>query len=124
VTDGRSAATTRYLLVESRGPWSGPGCAAFVRDAAVLARAGNDVRLVLIQDAVCCGIPGAGVGVGVLNAAEVDDALDAGVRVVADRFSAQHRGLLADNLRDSVRMVEMADIARWALDPDVRVVWH
>lgn len=105
-----------YVLIETAGPWRGPGCARFVSDAVNLCRAGHPVQLVLLQDGVAAAVPGA-VG-------ELDDVLEEGVEVWADDFSLAQRGLPVERLTPATRVVTMAEIATRILDPATRVVWH
>ncbi len=105
-----------HLLVETGGPWSGPSCARFLRDAQALAGTGQPVRLVLIQNGVTAAVRGALPELGGLP--------DAGVEVWADDFSLGQRGLLRSALEPSVRVVGMPEITARLLEPSVRVVWH
>lgn len=104
-----------HLLIESRGPMAGPGCASFLTDAATLARTGGRVELLLIQD-------------GVVAAAnpqpELTALVQAGGRLLIDAFSAAQRALGAADLGVPGRLVDMEEIAGRVLDPTTRVVWH
>ncbi|WP_411107521.1 hypothetical protein [Streptomyces sp. cmx-4-9] len=105
-----------HLLVETKGPWSGPGCAGFLRDAAALARRGDRVRLLFIQD---------GVSAAVADASdEAASAAHAGCEIWVDRFSLAQRGLQESGLLPAAAPVAMTEVAACVLDPDVRVVWH
>lgn len=106
-----------HLLVESRGPWAGPGADRFLGDAAVLARLGHPVLVLLVGDAVtsAVAVPGS-VSLTELSAAGAD--------VVVDRFSLLQRGLGAAGLHPGTRPGGMDDVAASALHPDVKVVWH
>ncbi|NJC70670.1 hypothetical protein HC031_13240 [Planosporangium thailandense] len=105
-----------HLLIESQGPFAGPACASFLRDAATLAASGEAVTLLLLQDGV-----GAAVEPG---APTLADPLARGVRVWADDFSVAQRGIHPDDLPAAVRVVSMSDVAELVLLPGVRVVWH
>lgn len=107
---------TPHLLIESQGPWAGGACAGFLRDARDLARLGHRVQLLLIQEGVGAAVSGTPAGVG--------EAAAAGAEVLVDDFSLAQRGLGADRLLPTARIVDMAEVASRLLDPDVRVVWH
>ncbi|MFE1872553.1 DsrE family protein [Streptomyces sp. NPDC059496] len=110
------APSTSHLLVETKGPWSGPGCAGFLRDARDLARTGHRVRLLFIQDGVSAAVAG--------SLGETASAAAAGCEIWVDRFSLAQRGLDESGLLPEARPVEMPQVAAWVLEPDVRVVWH
>lgn len=111
--------TTRrpHLLVESRGPWAGPGGARFLDDAAVLARLGHPVLVLLVGDAVTSAV-------AVPGSVSLTELSVTGADVVVDRFSLLQRGLGGAALHPGTRPGGMADVAAAALDPDVSVVWH
>jgi predicted peroxiredoxin len=103
------------LLVESRGPWAGPGCARFLADAAALAAAGRGVRLLLVADAVTAAVaPGQAVRAP----------LDSGVEVWVDDHALRRRSLCSDDLASGVQVRSMAAVAQAVLAPGVRVVWR
>lgn len=99
---GPGAVTRRHLIVESHGPWRGPGCHSLVTDATVLARAGHPVTLHLVADGVHAAVPGA------LPA--LDTALEAGVVVRADRLSCDERAL-TDHTDARVGHADPAELA-------------
>ncbi|MBP8534902.1 DsrE family protein [Streptomyces sp. MK37H] len=108
-----------HLLIESRGPWAGAACGAFVRDARTLALSGHPVQLVLVQDAVT-----AAVCEPEEDSAEVRALAEAGGEVWVDDFSLAQRGLPADRLIPEARVVGMPEVSARVLAPGVRVVWH
>ncbi|MFI6849629.1 hypothetical protein OG535_07030 [Kitasatospora sp. NBC_00085] len=110
----RSRQTLRYLLVESQESATEEAL-AFVGDGAVQARAGHEVTLFLVQG---------GVSLALGDRPELADFLDAGGRLLADRFSLDQRGIAASALRPETIPAEMDEIARLVLDPAVRTVWH
>jgi predicted peroxiredoxin len=105
-----------YLLIETGGPWRGPGCARFLSDAAGLAAAGHDVQVVLLQDGVAAALPGA--------VAELTELIERGAEVLADDFSLMQRGLWPDRLLGGVKVASMGDIAERVIEPKTRVVWR
>ncbi|WP_329468148.1 hypothetical protein [Streptomyces sp. NBC_01431] len=110
------AGNISHLLVESKGPWAGPSCAGFLRDAVELAESGQRVRMLLIQDGVAAALDGA------LPAAR--ELADADAELWVDRFSFEQRGLPEAALPATARLVDTAEITAQILEPDVRVVWH
>lgn len=117
-----TAAWREHLLVDSHGPWSGPGWAGFLADAAELAdagrRAGRRTRVLLVQDGVLGAVDGADGG------APLDPLLAAGGELWVDRFSWDQRGLAGQRARAGVRWSDLDEAAGWVLDPGVQVVWR
>ena len=113
--DGRSG-WQEHLLVDSHGPWDGPGRARFLADAAALARAGRRTRVLLVQDGVLGALAAA--------SASLEEVLDAGGELCVDRFSWQQRGLAGQRPRPGVRWSDLDEAAGWVLDPGVQVVWR
>jgi hypothetical protein len=105
-----------YLLVETQGPWKGPGCGCFIADADTLARSGEAVWLVLLEDGVTSAVG--------TRVPELLDLVRNGGRLWIDSFSLAQRSLTAAPLVGGHELVEMDDVARKLLDPDVRAVWH
>ncbi|MCZ4123112.1 DsrE family protein [Streptomyces sp. H39-S7] len=107
-----------HLLMESKGPWTGPSCAAFLRDARDLARIGHPVQLLLIQDGVGAAVRDPSASAGTREVAE------AGGEIWVDDFSLAQRGLSDSDLLPSARVVGMSEVSARVLDPAVKVVWH
>lgn len=105
-----------FVLIESNGRESGPGCARFLTDATALARAGHPVRVVLVQEGVTAALPGA--------LAELDQALRAGAELWVDEFSVAQRGLDTGALVPEAQLVGMGEVAGELLAADTKVVWH
>lgn len=105
-----------HLLVDSRGPWDGPGWVRFLDEAATLARAGRRTRVLLVQDGVLGAVAGA--------PPHFDPLLAAGGELGVDRFSWVQRGLAEEELRPGVRWSDLDEAAGWVLDPTVQVVWR
>ncbi|HZN18974.1 MAG TPA: hypothetical protein VFB84_12495 [Micromonosporaceae bacterium] len=104
-----------YLLIESTGPQAGPGGQRFLDDAAWLARGGEQVTVLLVDN----GVAGA-VGV----AAAAAELLRAGGTLWVDDFSLRQRALAERDLVPGVQVVGIADVARRLLADGVRAVWH
>lgn len=105
-----------HLLIETQGPWKGPGCSRFIADADTLARAGERVWLFLTEDGVT-----AAVGTPV---PELLDLVRNGGRLWIDSFSLRQRALAKAPLAAGHELVSMDDVAGKLLDPAVRAVWH
>ena len=105
-----------HVLIETQGPWKGPGCGRFIADADTLACDGEGVWLVLLEDGVT-----AAVGTPV---PELLDFVRNGGRLWVDSFSLAQRALTAVRLVGGHELVEMDDVAGKLLDPTVRAVWH
>ncbi|GGQ06465.1 hypothetical protein [Streptosporangium pseudovulgare] len=105
-----------HLLIETRGPWEGPACARFLADAVDLARGGDRVCVLLLQDGVT-----AAVG---RPLPEVETLVGLGAGVWVDRFSVEQRALSKVPAAGGTEQVEMDRVAALLLDPGVRVVWH
>jgi sulfur relay (sulfurtransferase) complex TusBCD TusD component (DsrE family) len=103
----------QYLLVATQ---SGGTAERFLTDAAVLAGAGERVRLFLAADGVALGIRGASSG--------LPQFLSAGGQAWIDEFTLAHRALHGAALTPGVRTTGMGDLADWLLEPGTRVVWH
>ena len=105
-----------HLLVETQGPWAGPGCEKLLGDAVTLAASGDSVRVLLLQDAVSAALPHASRALGAL--------LEAGGEALVDGHSLAQRGLTAADLRRGAAVVDMDAVGAAVLDAGVRVVWR
>ncbi|WP_216206400.1 hypothetical protein [Amycolatopsis aidingensis] len=110
------SAGSRYLMIESQGPWSGPNASRFVRDAGELAAAGHEVVLLLVQDGVLAAVPEASTA--------VRGVLDGGGQVWVDGFSLRQRALAATAPPAGTVLVEMDAVAEELLSTDGQAVWH
>ena len=77
---------SNYLLIESRDPFSTQAVASHVELAVALRRAGSRVTLYLVQNGVLPCRAGA-------DGDALNEALAAGVEVLADDFSLRERGI-------------------------------
>ena len=105
-----------YLLVESQGPWAGPGCRKLLWDTLALADLGHDVWLFLVDDGATTALDRAD--------APLADVLGAGVRVWVDEFSVRRRCLAETSLAAGVELVGIEKLAGKLLEAGLRVVWH
>jgi len=77
---------SRYLLIESRDPFSTQAVLGHVELAVALRRSGSEVALYLVQNGVLPARAGA-------DGDALHEALAAGVEVLADDFSLRERGI-------------------------------
>ncbi|GGO79961.1 DsrE family protein [Wenjunlia tyrosinilytica] len=106
---------SRYLLIESQGTWAGPNAGRFLDDARVLAEAGHEVRVFLVQDGVFAAAPGV---------PQLERLAKAGAEVWVDDFSAAQRALAARSLSPHVTVVGMDRAAELLMSESCRAVWH
>ncbi|MFB7668828.1 hypothetical protein ACFC1R_33725 [Kitasatospora sp. NPDC056138] len=105
-----------YLLIESQGPWGGPGADRFVADAVRLRESGHPVSLFLVENGVTAALTG--------GAPVLDELLELGGQLWVDAFSLDHRALGPDRLLPGAQLVDMDRVAAKLLEPGVRGVWH
>ena len=84
-----------YLFLESRSPADRSEVARSCAMAAALAARGEQVTIFLVQNGVFAARQGA-------DAAALEAAARAGVRILADDFSLRERGIPADRLHAGV----------------------
>ena len=107
---------SRYLMIESRSPMES-GDARYLYDLATgLASGGDEVSLFLVENGVMAARKGA-------SAPGLDVAHDAGVRLMADRFALDERGISLDSLRNDVEAAELAFVVDMLAD-GAKVIWH
>lgn len=106
----------KYMLIESRDPFESNDV-AFSYDLALgLAKAGNEVTLLLVQNGV---LPAR-------NGAKVDGlaaVIKAGVKVLADEFSLAERGIAASRLTAGVQSTGL-DVAVEHMAAGHKTLWH
>ncbi|MFF2651049.1 DsrE family protein [Streptomyces sp. NPDC058045] len=106
---------SRYLLIESQGTWAGPNAARFLGDARVLAEAGHQVCVFLVQDGVFAAAPGI---------PELESLTKAGAEVWVDDFSAAQRALGERALSPHVTVAGMDRASEMLMSEGCRTVWH
>ncbi len=87
---------SKYLLIESRDPFSSNAVHGHVELAVALKRGGSDVSLYLVQNGVLPCRSGA-------DGEALHEALTAGVEVLADDFSLRERGIADQDVARGVR---------------------
>ena len=106
----------RYLLIESRDPFDSNDVHFCCDLAQQLAAAKHEVTLFLVQNGVLPARPGARSG-------DLARVAGAGVRVLADSFSLEERGIDARRLASGVAAAPL-DIVVDALAEGTKAIWH
>ena len=106
----------KYLLVESRDPWESSGPEQSRALAATLARGGDTVTYLLVQNGV---LPARRCP----SSSELSSLAAAGVEVLADDFSLRERGIPADRLAEGVKASPL-DVVVDAMAEGQKVIWH
>lgn len=105
----------KYLLIESRDPYEYADAKEFAEWAAALANAGNQVSLFLVQNAVLPLRKNARGGT--LQSLS-------GVKVYADDYSLQARGIGAGQLTPGVEVTGISRLVDLLMEDGVKAVWH
>ena len=107
---------SRYLLIESRSPMESGDVSYLYNLATGLASGGNEVSLFLVENGVMAARSGA-------SASGLDAAGNAGVRLLADQFALEERGISATSLRDNVVAAELEVVVDLLAD-GAKAIWH
>lgn len=105
---------TGYLLIESRDPFESNDVGYYYELARDLSDAGNQVTLLLVQNAVLAARPSA-------QAPKLRELVGSGVKVLADDFSLQQRGIT--KLLDGIETAAI-DVVVDHLEAGHRALWH
>jgi hypothetical protein len=105
----------RYLIIESRDPFGGDAATSYEL-AASLAREGNQVTLLLVQNGV---FPARRCR----SSSLVEACARAGVRVIADEFSLRERGITRARMSPEVEAAPI-DCAIDELERGAKALWH
>ena len=105
---------TEYLLIESRDPFESNDVGYYYELARGLSDAGNHVTLLLVQNAVLAARASA-------QAPKLRELVGSGVKVVADDFSLQQRGIT--KLLDGIETAPI-DVVVDHLEAGHRALWH
>ncbi len=106
----------KYMLIESRDPFTSNEVARNYALAAGLAGSGNDVTVFLVQNGVLPARAGAAAN-GLSGASE------AGVTVLADDFSLRERGIGENQLVSGVSPAPL-DIVVDGMVDGAKTLWH
>jgi hypothetical protein len=106
----------KYLLIESRDPFDSNDVAFSYDLASGLAKAGHEVMLLLVQNAVLPARRGA-------KAEGLTSAMQAGVRVLADHFALRERGIPHTRLNPGVEPAPL-DVVIDHMAEGHKTLWH
>jgi hypothetical protein len=103
-----------YLLIKSRDPFESNDVSYYYELAKGLVDAGNDVTLLLVQNAVMAARPST-------QSTTLSVLKQGGVKILADDFSLRERGI--STLVDGV-VAAPIDIVVDYLEADHKTLWH
>ena len=106
----------KYMLIESRDPFESNDVGFSYELASGLAKAGNEVTLFLVQNGVLPVRKGAKVD-------SLTSVIQAGVKVLADDFSLQERGIDKARLVAGIEPAPI-DVALDHLAAGHKTLWH
>jgi predicted peroxiredoxin len=106
----------KYMLIESRDPFDSNDVAFCYELAIGLAKAGNEVTLMLVQNGVLPARRGA-------KADGLAAVLEAGVKVLADDFSLAERGIEASRLAAGIASTPL-DVVIDHMAAGHKTLWH
>jgi hypothetical protein len=103
-----------YLLIESRDPFESNDVGYYYELARGLSEAGNQVTLLLIQNAVLASRPSA-------QAPQLRALVSTGIKILADDFALQERGIT--KLLDGIQIAPI-DVVVDHLEAGHKILWH
>jgi predicted peroxiredoxin len=106
----------KYMLIESRDPFDSNDVAFCYELAIGLAKAGNEVTLMLVQNGVLPARRGA-------KADGLAAVLKAGVKVLADDFSLAERGIEPSRLAAGIASTQL-DVVIDHMAAGHKTLWH
>jgi len=105
-----------YLLIESLDPFESRDSEHYWEMATGLAKGGDQVTVLLVQNGVLAARAGARVdGIGALT--------NAGVEVLAEDFALRERGIRADGLAPGVKVAPLETVLDHMAEGR-KVLWH
>jgi sulfur relay (sulfurtransferase) complex TusBCD TusD component (DsrE family) len=115
---------TDYILIESRDPFESAEVGRFLELAEGLAKEGSEVTLFLVQNAVMASRHGARANFPDNTRVPSLAALAAnGVKVLADSFSLQERGISPNRLVPGVTVASLSAVIDH-MAAGRRALWH
>jgi len=105
-----------YILIESRDPFDSAETARFLDLAEGLAKDGSEVALFLVQNAVMAARHGA-------HASALASLASNGVKVLADSFSLQERGISPNRLIAGIAVAPLSSVIDY-MAAGRRALWH
>ena len=106
----------KYLLIESRDPFTCQDVATNLEVAGGLAAQGNEVTLFLVQNGVLPARPGEA-------SKAYSQVAKSGVRVLADEFSLRERGISAGRLAAGITSSPLDFVIDEMLEGS-KTIWH
>jgi len=103
-----------YLLIESRDPFESNDVGYYYGLASGLVEAGNQVTLLLVQNAVLAARPSAQVP-------QLQALIGSGVKVLADDFALKERGIT--KLLDGIEIAPIEVVVNH-LEAGHKTLWH
>ena len=108
---------SQYLIIQTQDPFESATFDRTLKLAGDLSKAGNDVTLLLAQNGVLPARPTKA------SASLTALAQAGGVRVLADRFALESRGIAATDVLPGIGVTEL-DVVIDALAAGAKVLWH
>jgi sulfur relay (sulfurtransferase) complex TusBCD TusD component (DsrE family) len=105
-----------YILIESRDPFDSAEAGRFLDLAEGLAKEGGEVALFLVQNAVLAASHGA-------HSAALAALASNGVKVLADSFSLQERGISPNRLLAGIAVAPLSAVIDY-MAAGRRALWH
>ena len=105
-----------YILIESRDPFESADVSRFLDLAEGLSKEGGEVALFLVQNAVLAARHGA-------NASALATLAANGVKVLADSFSLQERGISPNRLIAGIAVAPLSAVIDY-MAAGRRALWH
>ena len=105
-----------YILIESRDPFESADVSRFLNLAEGLSKEGGEVALFLVQNAVLAARHGA-------NAAALAALAANGVKVLADSFSLQERGISPNRLIAGIAVAPLSAVIDY-MAAGRKALWH
>jgi predicted peroxiredoxin len=108
----------KYLLIESRDPFENRESEKFLEMAGDLAKNGDRVILFLVQNGVLVSRKGS------LFTPKIKELLKHNVRIHADTFSVDERGIQERERLDQISLSGINEMLEILLEPGTKVIWH
>ncbi len=106
------------LLIESRDPFEFQDVQQFYDLAHQLSQSGHQVTMYLVQDGVFAARSGAKTG-------KFGDLAKAGkIKILADDFSLEERGILQDSMASGIQPSNIDHLVDLMLDGSPKTIWH
>src|SRR5262249_48664908 len=119
----RSTRMDDYLMIESRDPFESAEVGAFLDLAEGLSKEGREVTLFLVQNAVLAARHGAQAGFPHGAVRSLAALAANGVKVLADSFSLQERGISPNRLIAGVTVAPLSTVIDH-LAAGRKALWH